>query len=103
MAKAIGEEKKPKGLITAKEGYTLLEDLLVSGMPCDRVNMVVADDGDSLTWEQTIDIHKQYWDQFDIDVKYYYEIRNAIIEGIFDGSDLSYEKEPANQFTLRKR
>jgi hypothetical protein len=103
VAKAIGEEKKPKGLITAKEGYTLLEDLLVSGMPCDRVNMVVADDGDSLTWEQTIDIHKQYWDQFDIDVKYYYEIRNAIIEGIFDGSDLSYEKEPANQFTLRKR
>ena len=32
-------------------------------MPCDGVNMVVNEDSDELMWQETVDIHKQYWDE----------------------------------------
>ena len=61
-----------------------------SGMPCDGVNMIVNEDSDEITWQETVDIHKQYWDEVGVDVALFYEIRNAMIEGVFAGSDLSY-------------
>ena len=75
---------------TPADGFEYYENTFVSGMPCDGVNMVVNEDSDEITWQETVDIHKQYWDEVGVDVALFYEIRNAMIEGVFAGSDLSY-------------
>ena len=81
-------DNKPNA--TPADGFEYYENTFVSGMPCDGVNMVVNEDSDEITWQETVDIHKQYWDEVGVDVALFYEIRNAMIEGVFAGSDLSY-------------
>ena len=72
------------------DGFEYYENTFVSGMPCDGVNMIVNEDSDELMWQETVDIHKQYWDEVGANVALFYEIRNAVIEGVFDGSGLTY-------------
>ena len=42
------------------EAYQVFEDFFVNGMPCDRVNSVVSESEDALSWTLTQDIHVQY-------------------------------------------
>lgn len=81
--------------------YRFLEDLLVNGMPCDRVNLVVEEDDNSIKWQKQIEIHSKYWELFDIDVDYYYAIRNKLIEGILFDSDLEYISNENENFEIK--
>ena len=89
-ARIFGVENAVEPNATPADGFEYYENTFVSGMPCDGVNMVVNEDSDEITWQETVDIHKQYWDEVGVDVALFYEIRNAMIEGVFAGSDLSY-------------
>ena len=89
-ARIFGVENAVDPNATPADGFEYYENTFVSGMPCDGVNMVVNEDSDEITWQETVDIHKQYWDEVGVDVALFYEIRNAMIEGVFAGSDLSY-------------
>ena len=89
-ARVCGVENAVEPNATPADGFEYYENTFVSGMPCDGVNMVVNEDSDEITWQETVDIHKQYWDEVGVDVALFYEIRNAMIEGVFAGSDLSY-------------
>lgn len=89
-AREFGVKNAVEADATPADGFEYYENTFVSGMPCDGVNMVVNEDSDEITWQETVDIHKQYWDEVGVDVALFYEIRNAMIEGVFAGSDLSY-------------
>ena len=89
-AREFGVKNAVEADATPAAGFEYYENTFVSGMPCDGVNMVVNEDSDEITWQETVDIHKQYWDEVGVDVSLFYEIRNAMIEGVFAGSDLSY-------------
>ena len=89
-AREFGVKNAVETDATPADGFEYYENTFVSGMPCDGVNMVVNEDSDEITWQETVDIHKQYWDEVGVDVALFYEIRNAMIEGVFAGSDLSY-------------
>ena len=89
-AREFGVKNAVEADATPADGFEYYENTFVSGMPCDGVNMVVNEDSDEITWQETVDIHKQYWDVVGVDVSLFYEIRNAMIEGVFAGSDLSY-------------
>jgi len=89
-AREFGVKNAVEDDATPADGFEYYENTFVSGMPCDGVNMVVNEDSDEITWQETVDIHKQYWDEVGVDVALFYEIRNAMIEGVFAGSDLSY-------------
>ena len=89
-ARAFGKENAIEIGASPVDGFEYYENTFVSGMPCDGVNMVVNEDSDELMWQETVDIHKQYWDEVGANVALFYEIRNAMIEGVFDGSGLTY-------------
>ena len=89
-AREFGVKNAVEADATPADGFEYYENTFVSGMPCDGVNMVVNEDSDEITWQETVDIHKQYWDEVGVDVALFYEIRNAMIEGVFAGSGLSY-------------
>ena len=89
-AKEFGRKNASGKMSSPSEGFEYYENTFVSGMPCDGVNMVVNEDSEELMWQETVDIHSQYWDESDVDVAKFYEIRNAMIEGVFEGSGLSF-------------
>ena len=45
----------------ATDVFRIFEDFFVNGMPCDRVNAVVTESDDEVSWQMTQDIHAQYW------------------------------------------
>ena len=90
ISRAFGVKNAISNGVSPADGFEYYENTFVSGMPCDGVNMVVNEDSDELMWQETVDIHRQYWDELGADIAQFYEIRNAMIEGVFAGSGLTY-------------
>ncbi|HEY9574364.1 MAG TPA: hypothetical protein VIR32_02395 [Lachnospiraceae bacterium] len=101
VARVFGKANAENNLESPRAAYDYLEKLLVNGMPCDRVNALVEDSQNKLIWEQTIEIHGQYWEPLGADVNDYYKIRQAVIEGILEDSKISFEQNQAGDFILQ--
>lgn len=76
--------------VDAFAAYQYLENLLLNGMPCDRVNEMVSSSDKRIVWRQVNDIHGVYWNQIHGDDKNYYRIRNSLIQGIFAHTDIRF-------------
>ena len=65
--------------------FNTLNDYLLEGMPCDRVNAVVSKQPDTIVWKTVQCVHRGNWEQGGVDVKYYYTFRKAFISGFAEG------------------
>ena len=81
------------GEIGAKDAYLALEDALLNGMPCDRINQVVEEDDTFVRWEQTMDLHRDFWTRVGGDSVVYDRIRGQVIRGMLDHTGLTYTRE----------
>jgi len=75
---------------TAIDSYKFLNDSLIDGMPCDRVNEVIESDDNQVTWRQNICVHSNYWINVGGDIDVYYALRHEIIIGMLAETDLEY-------------
>lgn len=82
------------------EAYQVFEDFFVNGMPCDRVNSVVSESEDALSWTMTQDIHVQYWKD---DSEIYYLLRNEIMRGMLDGTGLVLSSDDNVTYTIKRQ
>lgn len=98
----LGEENVLAQGTTVKEAYLHLENLLLNGMPCDRVNEIVKEQEDCIIWRQTQDIHEKYWDMVNGDKTHYTTLRNFLIKGIMNGSGIEYMEKEDHKFELVK-
>ena len=64
---------------TPEKAYNALNDYILDGMPCDRINQIISKDENKIVWEQTTCIHKKYWDEADGSVKNFYDLRDCWI------------------------
>jgi len=80
--------------------YKAFEDFFVNGMPCDRVNAVLSESEEELSWTMTKDIHGEYWGD---DSSTYYVLRNAVMRGMLDRTGLDLETEDNVTFTIRRK
>lgn len=95
----FGKANAISSATSPKDTYHAFEDFFVNGMPCARVNAVVSESDDELSWTMTQDIHAQYWkDGSDI----YYSLRNAIICGMLDGTGLALVSENQATYTVKR-
>ncbi|NTW71429.1 MAG: hypothetical protein HGA49_04225 [Eubacteriaceae bacterium] len=60
--------------------FNSLNDFILDGMPCDRVNEVVSSDIDKITWKRAICLHSTPWSQVNGDVSNFYRLRDQWIE-----------------------
>lgn len=80
-----------------------LEDLLLNGMPCDHVNRVLENSSNEVRWEQTVDIHGDYWRSVQGDPNNYGIIRERLIEGMISLSKVEFLHEQDGIFVLRNK
>lgn len=63
------------------EVFKLLGDVLLEGMPCDRVNKVIDQKADEIAWLTTTCVHKNNWELAGVSVDNYYKFREAFTRG----------------------
>ncbi|SFD23811.1 hypothetical protein [Clostridium uliginosum] len=74
--KAAKEVKKDKGVFeSAEDIFNSINDYILDGMPCDRVNEVITCNEDNVEWTRRICVHKDIWDREQGDVNYFYILR----------------------------
>ena len=101
--KEFGKNHSASGSLSVKQAYDHLENTLLNGMPCDRVNQLVKEEPDLLAYRQAVEIHQPYWDMIHGDVNNYYELRETLIQGMFEGSSVQFHHTGNQEYELRSR
>jgi hypothetical protein len=99
-AYAFGESQKLSGRKSVDEVYKCLDDLLLNGMPCDRVNSLISKEQNALVWQQTTDVHSDYWEEQHGNLRYYYDIREKLVSGLLKDTGITYKQLENQTFTL---
>ena len=73
-------KEEGKSVDTPNEIFNSMNDYILDGMPCDRVNEVILNEENKITWQVRIDVHKDIWDKVGCDVNYFYNLRNTWIK-----------------------
>ena len=82
-----------------KAFYQKVNDSLLDGMPCDRVNQLVEETDTSLAWERTADLHGTFFEEEGLKGEDYYELRDAFLQGM--AGNMEYERKQ-NQYCIRR-
>ena len=74
-----------------QDAYELLMDTLLDGLPFDVSISVIREEENELEFVLYNDIHKQYFNEFDMEVSVYHELREAFANGLFEKYSLKYK------------
>lgn len=99
FGKSSGEKVYSEGTVSSTQDiYNQLNNFLLEGMPCDRVNSVSDASDEHIRWVTQKCLHKDYWDEAGGDIHVYYQMRKSFINGFLAGlgTDFKYEYEDAN-------
>ena len=69
--------------------FNNLNNYLLEGMPCDRVNQVVETEDGKFSWLTAQCVHTKNWALAEIPVERYYEFRASFIKGFVTGANAS--------------
>ena len=91
VAFEYGKTFSEQEVSSLKDAYELLMDILLDGLPCDVSISVAREEENELEFVLYNDIHKQYFNEFDLEVSLYHEIREAFVNGILERYALKYK------------
>ena len=91
VAFEYGKSFPEQEVSSLKDAYELLMDILLDGLPCDVSISVTREEENELEFVLYNDIHKQYFNEFNLEVSLYHEIREAFVNGIFERYSLKYK------------
>lgn len=76
---------------TASDIYNRINDYILDGMPCDRVNEVVSSDDNIHSWKRNMCVHQDIWNNENGDVKYFYKLRSLWIKAFVHSLNSKFE------------
>lgn len=89
---------------TAHEIYNKINDYILDGMPCDRVDEIIENEDDIITWKKRICVHKEIWERENIDVEQFYNLRDlwikAFVKTISD--EFKFIKNDNGTFSIKR-
>ncbi|MGN0254896.1 MAG: hypothetical protein ACI4D6_02790 [Chordicoccus sp.] len=97
---AFGREHALAAEATPEEAYKAFEDFFVNGMPCDHVNSVTESSNTSLSWEQTQELHADYWTSQGGNVNPYYRLRKSVMDGMLSACALKLSTTDKDHYVL---
>lgn len=88
-------------IIVVEELFKILNITLLDGMPCDNGVIIQNDDGSEIIWEVNLEVHKPYYHKENIDVEYFFNLRDKWLKGFFAGSfNIDYSRLGTNIFKI---
>ncbi|MDS0524369.1 hypothetical protein NNC19_01680 [Clostridium sp. SHJSY1] len=100
------EELKENGgeAQTAPDLFNAINDYILDGMPCDRVNEVVDSDENKVTWVRTLCVHKDIWEKESGDVDFFYHLRSLWVKAFVTNVNEEFEYLEENEsMTIRRK
>lgn len=95
----LGDTLPAAGTLTGEEAYKLTQDIVLEGMPCDRVSQITHSNEKSVEWLTVQCLHYQYFEAVNGDVFHYYALRESFLNGFLGtlqpGARYTVEKSPA--------
>ena len=102
---AAREAKVKSSNVTAEDIFNSMNDYILDGMPCDRVNEVVSSNNEVVEWKKRVCVHKEIWENEGISVDVFYDLRSEWIKAFVSemNSDYEYVKLDENLQSIRKK
>ena len=88
---AANEAKESLENINAETIFNSMNDYILDGMPCDRVNEVIDSSEESIMWKRRVCVHKNIWENEGILVDVFYELREHWINSFVNTMNNDYE------------
>jgi hypothetical protein len=88
-AKEVKEKLEAAG--NAMDIYDRINDYILDGMPCDRVNEVLISTEEMVQWKRRVCVHKDIWDKESGDVSYFYSLRGLWIKAFVNEVNGEFE------------
>ena len=88
---AANEAKESLENINAETIFNSMNDYILDGMPCDRVNEVIDSSEESIMWKRRVCVHKNIWENEGILVDIFYELREHWINAFVNTMNNDYE------------
>lgn len=85
------EAKESLENINAETIFNSMNDYILDGMPCDRVNEVIDSSEESIMWKRRVCVHKNIWENEGILVDVFYELREHWINAFVNTMNNDYE------------
>jgi hypothetical protein len=87
-----GANARKKGTTAnAPQIYKAINDYLLEGMPCDRVNFITVNEDARLQWKTTECLHRPYWKEAGADIETLYKLRFQWIESFVSNANPEFE------------
>lgn len=93
-----------KSLNDAVDIFNAMNDYILDGMPCDRVNEVISQSADKVLWKRTLCVHKEIWDNVGGDVNLFYELRDLWVKSFVKevNNNYNYVSLGNNEFSIER-
>ena len=103
--KAAKEAKESKTITNAPEIYYSVNDYILDGMPCDRVNEVIISEDEKVEWKRRICVHQDIWGKEGIDVNVFYSLRSLWIKAFVNevNNDFEYVEIDGETMVIKKK
>ena len=88
---AAKEAKVKSSNATAEDIFNSMNDYILDGMPCDRVNEVITSNDEIVEWKRRICVHKEIWENEGVPVETFYDLRNQWISAFVKEMNNDYE------------
>lgn len=66
------------------EVYNSLNDYILDGMPCDRINEILENSPEKIVWHMSRDLHERFWSNVGGDVNNFHDLRNSWIKAFVE-------------------
>jgi len=93
-----------RDLNSAVDIYNAVNDYILDGMPCDRVNEVLLQEENKVLWKRRLCVHKNLWDAVGGDVNLFYSLRDLWISSFVNkvNSNYKYSFLGNNEFSIER-
>jgi len=91
FGKQLGAEAASEKPQDADKLFQLLNNYILEGMPCDRVNVVTDKSESNLDWRTERCVHADNWVKGGTDVEVYYQLRASFTEEFIKAANSAFE------------
>lgn len=98
----IDGEKLSYEINSPEKVYREINEFLLDGMPCDRVDQIISKDEIHISWKKSHCVHKNIWEKENVSMEIFYNLRDSWIESFVKtlNPQMKYERE--NNFYIIK-
>ena len=88
-----------------REIFTEMNNYILDGMPCDRVNEIVENSENKVVWKRRVCVHKDIFDKVGLDVGVFYSLREKWIENFVSeiNSNFKYIHNEDDTMEIKRR